>query len=370
MTRLSQLLTASLAVFGSSVAAAVVDLTPSNFDEIVHKSGKPALVEFFAPWCGHCKNLAPVYEELGQQYEFAKDKVTIAKVDADEHKSLGRDYGVQGFPTLKWFDGKSKEPQDYRSGRDIDSLAGFITDKTGIKPKVKKGIPSPVEMLNDKSFKEQIGGEKDALVAFTAPWCGHCKSLAPTWEKLAADFAAETGVLIAKVDCEAENAKAVAKAAGIKSYPTINYYPAGSVDAVPYTGGRTEDALVQFVNSKAGTHRVAGGGLDKLAGTIPSLDALIANLKTGEASASAYAELESAAKAVQDKSGEYYGKVAAKLQENGEYAAKELARLQGLMGQAMNKGGLKQEKMDDLIVRSNILSRFLGAGKEEGKDEL
>merc|ERR1711939_1001529 len=226
-----------------------------------------------APWCGHCKNLAPVYEELGQQYEFAKDKVTIAKVDADEHKSLGRDYGVQGFPTLKWFDGKSKEPQDYRSGRDIDSLAGFITDKTGIKPKVKKGIPSPVEMLNDKSFKEQIGGEKDALVAFTAPWCGHCKSLAPTWEKLAADFAAETGVLIAKVDCEAENAKAVAKA-----------------------------ALVQFVNSKAGTPRVAGGGLDKLAGTIPSLDALLANLKTGEASASAYAELESAAKAVQDKS--------------------------------------------------------------------
>ncbi|KAI6829440.1 Protein disulfide-isomerase [Hortaea werneckii] len=370
MTRLSQLLTASLAIFGSSVAAAVVDLTPSNFDEIVHKSGKPALVEFFAPWCGHCKNLAPVYEELGQQYEFAKDKVTIAKVDADEHKSLGRDYGVQGFPTLKWFDGKSKEPQDYRSGRDIDSLAGFITDKTGIKPKVKKGIPSPVEMLNDKSFKEQIGGEKDALVAFTAPWCGHCKSLAPTWEKLAADFAAETGVLIAKVDCEAENAKAVAKAAGIKSYPTINYYPAGSVDAVPYTGGRTEDALVQFVNSKAGTHRTAGGGLDKLAGTIPSLDALLANLKTGEASASAYAELETAAKAVQDKSAEYYGKVAAKLQENGEYAAKELARLQGLMGQAMNKGGLKQEKMDDLIVRSNILSRFLGGGKEEGKDEL
>lgn len=172
MARLTQLLTASLAVFGTSAASAVLDLIPSNFDEIVHQSGKPALVEFFAPWCGHCKTLAPVYDELAQQFEFAKDKITIGKVDADEHKSLGREYGVQGFPTLKWFDGKSKEPTDYKSGRDLESLAAFISDKTGIKPKAKKAAPSPVEMLNDKTFKSEIGGDKDALVAFTAPWCG------------------------------------------------------------------------------------------------------------------------------------------------------------------------------------------------------
>ena len=79
---------------------------------------------------------------------------------------------MQGFPTLKWFDGKSDEPTDYKSGRDLDSLMGYITDKTGIKPKVKKAAPSAVEMLTDTSFKEQIGSDKDALVAFTAPWCG------------------------------------------------------------------------------------------------------------------------------------------------------------------------------------------------------
>lgn len=86
----------------SAPASSVIDLTPKNFDEVVLKSGKPALVEFFAPWCGHCKNLAPVYEELATGFQSAAGKVSIAKVDADEHKSLGKRFGVTGFPTRCW----------------------------------------------------------------------------------------------------------------------------------------------------------------------------------------------------------------------------------------------------------------------------
>lgn len=175
MVRLSALLTSVLALGAS--ASAVVDLIPSNFDEVVLESGKPTLVEFFAPWCGHCKNLAPIYEELAQHFEYAKDKVTIAKVDADEHRSLGTRFGIQGFPTLKWFDGKSKEPVDYKSGRDLESLETFVGDKTGLLPRVKKA-PSAVEMLNEQTFDQQVGGDKDVLVAFTAPWCGRAYTLA------------------------------------------------------------------------------------------------------------------------------------------------------------------------------------------------
>jgi protein disulfide-isomerase A6 len=163
-----------LAGLAAAVAAksAVIDLIPDNFDKIVLKSGKPALVEFFAPWCGHCKTLAPVYEELATNFEFAANKVTIAKVDADSEKSLGKRFGIQGFPTLKWFDGTSDQPEDYKGGRDLESLTKFITEKTAVKPKKRAAAPSAVEMLNDKTFKEQIGGDKDVLVAFTAPWCG------------------------------------------------------------------------------------------------------------------------------------------------------------------------------------------------------
>jgi protein disulfide-isomerase A6 len=171
MVLIKSLVLASLAV-AVSAKSAVLDLIPSNFDDVVIKSGKPTLVEFFAPWCGHCKNLAPVYEELGLAFEFAKDKVQIAKVDADAEKSLGKRFGVQGFPTLKWFDGKSDKPEDYSGGRDFDSLAEFITKKTSVRPKKKAAPPSEVVMLTDTTFAKEIGGDKDILVAFTAPWCG------------------------------------------------------------------------------------------------------------------------------------------------------------------------------------------------------
>src|SRR6266536_5431914 len=170
MVLIKSLLLACLASYAAAQSA-VLDLIPDNFDKIAI-GGKPALVEFFAPWCGHCKNLAPIYEQLAKDFEFAKDKIAIAKVDADSEKSLGKRFGIQGFPTIKFFDGKSDKPEDYNGGRDLESLSEFITKKTGIKPKKAKAAPSQVEMLNDKTFKEQIGGDKDVLVAFTAPWCG------------------------------------------------------------------------------------------------------------------------------------------------------------------------------------------------------
>jgi protein disulfide-isomerase A6 len=159
-------------VAAAAAKSAVLDLIPDNFDKVVLKSGKPTLVEFFAPWCGHCKNLAPVYEELGLAFEHAKDKVQIAKVDADSERDLGKRFNVQGFPTLKFFDGKSDKPVDYNGGRDLESLSSFITEKTGVRSKKQVAKPSSVVMLTDSTFKKHIGGDKNVLVAFTAPWCG------------------------------------------------------------------------------------------------------------------------------------------------------------------------------------------------------
>ncbi|KAI1485592.1 thioredoxin-like protein [Biscogniauxia mediterranea] len=371
MVLLKSFVLAGLATVAAAKSA-VLDLIPSNFDDVVLKSGKPTLVEFFAPWCGHCKNLAPIYEDLAQVFATSKD-VQIAKVDADAERSLGQKFGVQGFPTLKWFDGKSDKPIDYKGGRDLDSLTAFVTEQTGIKPKRKLELPSQVQMLTDSSFKEIIGGDKNVFVAFTAPWCGHCKNLAPTWEKLADDFINEPSVVIAKVDAEAENSKATASEQGVSSYPTIKFFPKGSTEGEAYDGGRSEDDLISFLNKKAGTHRVAGGGLDTTGGTIDVLNHIALKYAAGteklaDLAAEARKVAESLRTDAQYKYAEYYIKVFDKLAQNGGHVAKESARLNNII----KKGGLAPSKLDEMQAKSNILKQFSQEAAEKvlGKDEL
>ncbi|KAF9450908.1 thioredoxin-domain-containing protein [Macrolepiota fuliginosa MF-IS2] len=133
---------------------------------------------------GHCKNLAPVYEQLADAFAHARDKVVIAKVDADgAGKPLGKKYDVKGFPTLKWFDAAGKD-EKYESGRDLDSLAAFVTSKSGVKSNIKPPPPPETTVLDVYNFDEVVlDPSKNVLVSFTAPWCGHCKNLKPTYEK-------------------------------------------------------------------------------------------------------------------------------------------------------------------------------------------
>ncbi len=358
MVRVKTLLLSSLSIIVTSSASAVRDLASTNFDATVF-DGTPSLVEFFAPWCGHCKKLAPIYDELADSLQHASSKVIIGKVDGDEHKDLTAKYGISGFPTIKWFDGKSKDPQDYTGGRDLESLQSYITEKTGAKPKKAAHAPSAVTMLNDKNFSGTIGGDKDVLVAFTAPWCGHCKTLAPIWETVATDFASDDSVVIAKVDAEAN--KAVAQEQGVSSYPTIKFFPKGSKTPEDYSGGRDEKSFLSYINEKSGTHRTPGGGLDAMAGTVDALDTILAKM-TGSNLATVSEEVKQAVLGTKDKYAEYYVKVLEKLGVNDGYVEKELTRLEGML----KKGGLAPTKLDDLTSRLNILKKFvLGEGKTE-----
>lgn len=85
-----------------------------------------------------------------------------------DHKSLGQRFGVQGFPTLKYFDGKSATPIDYDSKRDIDSLQAFIAKQAKVKVKAKKEPPSSVVVLTDSNFDAVVNGDKNVLVEFYA----------------------------------------------------------------------------------------------------------------------------------------------------------------------------------------------------------
>lgn len=75
----------------------IVTLTQDNFQSQVLQSGTPVLIDFWAEWCGPCKMIAPVLDELATEYE---GKVKIGKVNIDEHQGLAQEYGIRAIPTL------------------------------------------------------------------------------------------------------------------------------------------------------------------------------------------------------------------------------------------------------------------------------
>ena len=91
--------------------AKVEELTPKSFKTTVLDSQDAWMVLFYAPWCGHCKAIFPEWKKMA---EAVHPSIKVAQVNADEHKELGGQYGVQGFPTIKVFLADKKKPQDYK----------------------------------------------------------------------------------------------------------------------------------------------------------------------------------------------------------------------------------------------------------------
>ena len=78
----------------------VFHVTDSDFDEVVVKANGPVLVDYWAEWCGPCKMIGPVLDEIAEEY---KGKLTIAKLNIDENPNSPQHYGVRGIPTLMLF---------------------------------------------------------------------------------------------------------------------------------------------------------------------------------------------------------------------------------------------------------------------------
>ncbi len=104
----------------------LVHLTEENFNEEVIKSELPVLIDFWAEWCGPCKRVAPVVEEIAKEYS---GKIKVAKLDVDEAPNVAGKYGIMSIPTLIIF----------KNGKAIEQVVGYL-NKSELKTKIEENL--------------------------------------------------------------------------------------------------------------------------------------------------------------------------------------------------------------------------------------
>jgi protein disulfide-isomerase A6 len=269
----------------------------------VTKGSGVFLVEFYAPWCGHCKNLVPAWKQAATAL---KGIVNVVAVDATAAQGLASKYGVQGFPTIKLFIGGDAKatPIDYNGARDAQAIVSWAMGQaqtvartrlggkaggssssgggggkkagggSGKASSSEPGGGKAVVTLTEDNFDELVLKSRDPwMVEFYAPWCGHCKTLAPEWAD-AADQAAADGVKFGAVDATAH--QSLATRFGVRGYPTIKTFAGGAKNgddaARDYNGGRTAADLV-----------AAAAKLGEASGVAPPVDQLTSQAQFDEA---------------------------------------------------------------------------------------
>jgi protein disulfide-isomerase A6 len=201
-------------------------------------SSSPLLtpLRFYAPWCGHCKNLKPAYETA------AKSLAGIAKVaavncDEEMNKPFCGKMGVQGFPTLKIVR-PGKKPgkptvEDYQGPRSAKGIVDAVKDK----------VPNIVKRVNDKNLDEWLQGNKDTAKAILFSEKG---IVSATLRALAIDFAGVVSVAQIK-----KSEKAAVEKYGITDFPSLVLIPAGSDTPIKHQGKADKAAMVEFLSQVA-----------------------------------------------------------------------------------------------------------------------
>lgn len=240
----------------------VIDLTSTNFHQLVLETEEIWIVEFFVPWCGYCQNFVPEYIKAAAAL---KGTVKVGAVNADKFKDLTSKYRVQGFPTILIFGENKNQPKLYDGARLAMNIAEVALEV--VKNKINNlimGKEPPSKLTNDNlysntknmmeltdlNFDQLVLASDDFwLVNFYAPWCGHCKKFAPLWVKSAIEL--QDKIKLGAFD--ATRYLIIANKYNIHKYPTIMLFsPKTGNSPIEFDSEYSVDGLVQWsLNERA-----------------------------------------------------------------------------------------------------------------------
>lgn len=232
---------ASLLLAPSALAAGlytkgspVLQLGSKDFDANINRSNHTSIVEFYAPWCGHCQNLKPAFEKAAKSLS-GLAKVAAVNCDEEANKPLCGSMGVQGFPTLKIVKPgkKAGKPivEDYQGARSAKAIVDAVVDK----------IPNHVARLKEGELEAWTEKSGPRAILFSD------KGLVSALLKaLAIDFLG--GVEVAQI--RNKDTQAVEKF-DVKKFPTLVLLPGDGKDPIKYDGDMKKEPMVAFLSQAA-----------------------------------------------------------------------------------------------------------------------
>lgn len=214
----------------------VLQVGAKDYDKLIAKSNHTSIVEFYAPWCGHCQNLKPAYEKVAKNLA-GLAKVAAVDCDDEGNKPLCGQMGVQGFPTLKIVR-PGKKPgrpvvEDYKGARSAKAIVDAVVEK----------IPNHVKRVTDKELDDFLTESNDTAKAILFTDKGTTSALL---RALAIDFLGN--IQVAQIR---NKEKKAVQLFGVDEFPTVVLLPGGDKEGIVYSGELKKEPLVDFFSQVA-----------------------------------------------------------------------------------------------------------------------
>merc|ERR1712032_432942 len=225
----------------------IMELNERNFDKVTSKGH--TFVKFYAPWCGHCKQMEPDWKEVGEfltRNPIENIDLTIGEINCVENSILCLKEAVDAYPTIRMYK-PDNTAEEYMYARSANRMKRFLIEKlTDLDNLPTDSIG--IFKLNDLTFDPFINKNQVVVIKFVTPGCDHCTSYKKIYDDVVIQFLMEESedLKFAEIDCTDKDSLNVCLDEGVQSFPTTHTYKDGIIEDI-FSDERTEKNLENFI---------------------------------------------------------------------------------------------------------------------------